>query len=62
MRAKKRREKRPYPNSRVGNQLWTTTGGQISTEYNAVTAGKQEEKIITPKLSRYKKCITKKEE
>ena len=44
MRAKKRREQRSYPDSRVGNQLWTTTGGQISTQYNAVTAGKQEEK------------------
>jgi len=62
MRAKKRREQRPYPDSRVGNQLWTTTGGQISTKYNAVTARKQEGKIITPKLSRYNKCITKKEE
>jgi len=62
MRAKKRREQRPYPDSRVGNQLWTTTGGQISTQYNAVTAGKQEGKITTSKLSRYNKCITKKEE
>ena len=44
MRAKERREQRPYLDSRVGNQLWTTTGGQISTQYNAVTAGKQEEK------------------
>ena len=60
MRAKKRREQRPYPDSRVGNQLWTTTGGQISTQYNAVTAGKQEGKITTPKLSRYNKCIAKK--
>jgi len=42
MRAKKRREQRPYPDSRVGNQLWTTAGGQISTKYNAVTVGKQE--------------------
>ena len=41
MRAKKR-EQRLYPDSRVGNQLWTTAGAQISTKYNAVTVGKQE--------------------
>jgi len=62
MRAQKRREQRLYPDSRVGNQLWTTAGGQISTKNNAVTEGKQEVKIITQKLSRYNKCITKKEE